>query len=128
MHSAVSQSCSPEVDVQIFGIVTDTVIAGRLEICVGGVRRAVYDRSWGTEEVAVVCRDRGFPPEGSKYYFRHTKKPIQWPALVQVPWLAEVRVWEQAHTHLESVTSILVTDVQHSSTAEEYLLMGIFLL
>ncbi len=49
---------------EIIGTVTDTFIAGRLEICVGGIWRAVYDDSWGDPEVRIVCQRRGFPRDG----------------------------------------------------------------
>ena len=49
---------------EIFGNVTDTLISGRLEICAGGVWRAVYDNSWGQTEAAIVCGGLGFPAEG----------------------------------------------------------------
>ena len=60
MHSAVSQNCNQEGAVEIFGIVTDTLIVGRLEICVEGRWHAVYDDSWGDREAGLVCRERGF--------------------------------------------------------------------
>ena len=63
MHFVVSQSCSQEGAVEIFGTVTDTLIAGRLEICVGGIWRAVYDYKWATNDVRLVCGERGFLPE-----------------------------------------------------------------
>ena len=66
MHSAVSQSCSQEGDVEIIGTVTDTLIAGRLEICVGGMWHAVYDEGWGTSDVMLVCAERGFPPQRNR--------------------------------------------------------------
>ena len=65
MPHAVSQSCDEEGAIEIFGIVTDTVIAGRLEICVQSEWHAVYDESWGAYEVRLVCGERKFPIEGS---------------------------------------------------------------
>ncbi len=53
---------------EIIGIVSDTLIAGRLEICAEEFRRAVFDRFWGTTEARIVCKGRGFPPEGTDYY------------------------------------------------------------
>ena len=60
MHSTVSQSCTQEGAIEIFGIETDTLIAGRLEICVGGLWRAVYDESWGAAEATLVCTEKNF--------------------------------------------------------------------
>ncbi len=64
MHSAVSQSCSEEGAVEITGIETDTFIAGRLEICIRGIWRAVYDDSWGNTEARMVCEEKGFSKHG----------------------------------------------------------------
>ena len=65
MHFAASQNCSQEGVVEIFGTVTDTLIAGRLEMCDGGRWRAVYDEDWGNHDVELVCGERGFPPQGT---------------------------------------------------------------
>ena len=62
MHSAVSQNCSQGA-VEIFGTVTDSLIAGRLEICLNGTWRAVYDDKWDMPDVRLVCGERGFLPE-----------------------------------------------------------------
>ena len=68
MYSAVSQRCDEEGAIEIYGTVKDTVteivIAGRLEICVEGRWRAVYDGSWSDSEVRIVCEGLGFPEEG----------------------------------------------------------------
>ena len=64
MYSAVSQLCGEEGAIEIFGIETETLIAGRIEICVGGRWRAVYDESWSDIEVRIVCEGLGFPAEG----------------------------------------------------------------
>ena len=63
MHSAVSQSCE-NGKVEIFGIVTDTLIAGRLEYCFEGEWFAVYDMRWGNREAGLVCGERGFTQHG----------------------------------------------------------------
>ncbi len=60
MHSAVSQSCSEEGAIEVIGINTDTIVAGRLEICIDGFWRAVYDASWGDVEARLVCQEKGF--------------------------------------------------------------------
>ena len=59
MHSAVSQRCS-DGEVEIYGVETDTLIAGRLEICVGGQWFAVYDEDWGPKDAGVVCKRKRF--------------------------------------------------------------------
>ena len=63
MHSAVT-TCDNHGDVEIVGIVTESLAVGHLVICVEGVKRAVYDESWGAEEAAIVCQNLQFPPEG----------------------------------------------------------------
>ena len=57
--------CSNEGAVDIIGTVTPNLIAGRVEICVGGRMRAVYHVSWGPEEARIVCEGLGFPAEGT---------------------------------------------------------------
>ena len=43
---------------EIFGTVTPTVIAGRLETCVEGVWHAVYDEEWSSADVMFgQCRE-----------------------------------------------------------------------
>ncbi len=64
MHSAVSQSCSEEGAIEVIGITTDTIVAGRLEICIDGFWRAVYDNSWGEIEAELVCEEKGFTRYG----------------------------------------------------------------
>ena len=64
MHSTVSQSCTQEGAVEIIGTMTPTLIAGRLEICVAGTWRAVYDDAWGTLDVKLLCNEKGFPSRG----------------------------------------------------------------
>ncbi len=48
---------------EIIGTVSDTLIAGRLEICVRGIWHAVYDDGWGPADVGLICDERDFPPE-----------------------------------------------------------------
>jgi hypothetical protein len=57
-------TCSVENEVKIIGTVTDSLIAGRLEICYDSIWRAVYDTSWSTHDVQLVCQEKGFPVEG----------------------------------------------------------------
>ncbi len=61
---------------EIIGTVSDTLIAGRLEICVGGRWHAVYDKGWGPLDVRVLCADRGFPSQGIKKYLHHSSQII----------------------------------------------------
>ena len=72
MHSAVSQNCSQEDTVEIIGTVTDTLIAGRLEICVRGIWHAVYDEQWNMFDVRLVCGERGFPLERNYNALQHS--------------------------------------------------------
>ena len=62
MYSVVSQSCDREGATEIIGIESLSLIAGRLEICVGGEWHGVYDRGWGEPDVRLICGERGFPP------------------------------------------------------------------
>ncbi len=50
---------------EIIGYTSDTLIAGRLEICVDGDWHAVYDEGWGSLDVTLLCEERGFPSEGN---------------------------------------------------------------
>ena len=68
----MSQNCSQEGAVEIFGIETDTLIAGRLEICLNGTWRAVYDKEWDMPDVRLVCEERGFPPERNYNALQHS--------------------------------------------------------
>lgn len=48
----------------IIGIETDNLVAGRLEMCDGSTWRAVYDESWDSRDVILVCQEKGFPIDG----------------------------------------------------------------
>ena len=40
--------------------------AGRISLCIDEEWRAVCDFAWGIEEARVVCKQLGFPVEGSR--------------------------------------------------------------
>ena len=53
-------------DINIIGIETENLIAGRLEICNGTQWMAVYaDEVWDSRDVNLVCKEKGFPEEGN---------------------------------------------------------------
>ena len=62
---AIGQECSQQGAVNIIGIETEHLIAGRLEVCDGTIWRAVYDDRWDTPDVKLVCQERNFTSWGN---------------------------------------------------------------
>ena len=75
-----SQMCNERGRINIFGINTTTLIAGRLEVCDGTYWRAVYQLGWDSSDVRLECQAMVFPPEGNLnhhfvlwcYYHKYT--------------------------------------------------------
>ena len=58
-------ACSQKGAVNIIGIETEDLIAGRLEVCDGTIWRAVYDDHWNEADAGLVCLERNFTREGN---------------------------------------------------------------
>ena len=72
VHSTVTAAqtvvpCKQRGEINIIGIETEYLIAGRLDICDSTIRRAVHHWSWDLNESQLVYTERGFPAEGKHH-------------------------------------------------------------
>ena len=51
-------------DVRVLGTQTESLVAGRLEVCFEMGWRPVCDDGWDEREAVVTCRNLGFSAEG----------------------------------------------------------------
>ena len=61
----------------ILGIKRESMVAGRLEICIDNIWRAVVDRGWDDVSAGIACEKMGFPREGTKLKWCFMKYLIQ---------------------------------------------------
>lgn len=47
-------------------VAKDTLVAGRVEMCLEGGFRSICDEHWTNQEASVLCRELGFSEHGKK--------------------------------------------------------------
>ena len=67
MTKGQTENCSEHGRINIIGIETMNLIAGRLEICDGSSWQAVYDNNWEITAAMLVCNQTKFPLNGKPY-------------------------------------------------------------
>lgn len=55
-------------------VVKDTLVTGRVEMCLDGEFRSICDEHWTNQEASVLCMELGFSEEGKKLFWRLKKE------------------------------------------------------